>query len=111
MTDTHNRTDTDNQARSAADQPPGTLWDVTAIQAVRLLGELVQEGEGMNEEQVEQLCASMDQTPDMIAQLLDRVSDMWDDIKSHSGVHAPAGEMNPAQMVTFMHERMQEELT
>ena len=60
-------------------------WDNTALQAVRVVGEMLQSTDAFNSKVMGQLQEAMDVDRDDLESLLDRLSDAWDDLKLQIG--------------------------
>jgi len=97
----------DREARPSAQTPDPGLFDLTAVQAVRVLGELTQ---GLELTPEQHAVLRRTRTSEQVNDLQDRCSDLWDEIKDHSGPQAPAGTFTPVQMADFLKRVMQEEL-
>lgn len=83
---------------------------LTVLTAIRLIGELFQEGEGFTDDQLRQLSESTDMTTDEIHATAERISLLWDTVKSHTGPGAPNGTLNAGQMTELIGRVNREEL-
>lgn len=84
----------------------GNLEPLTAVQAVRILGELTQCGNGLSAEQRALLTEVADLDDASIDDVLHRCSALWDRLKDHIGHRAPSAEA----MADFMHRQALTEL-
>ena len=80
-----------------------TFFNLTAIQAIRILGEIVQDG--MTSGQFDKLLELTDMTREELDCALERTSSLWDDIKENL-----ANEYDAEDMAAWLVEVMQAEL-
>lgn len=82
-----------------------TLWQDPTVQAARLLGDLLQEGEGLTPAQAAHLQQTRALSSADLQAEQEHVSLLWDDLKSRMGPGAPDGDHTDAELIAFAARR------